>query len=66
MCACACMHPCVRGCVLIVCTMAYDSRYIYIIIVGFVTATSRTEFERSLRGEIKSYGMPCCVVFTNL
>ena len=32
---CACMHVCVRGCVLIVCTMAYDSRYIYIIIVGF-------------------------------
>ena len=61
MCACACMHACVRECVLIVCTMAYDSRYIYISIVGFLTATSRTEFERSLRGRNKElwYALLC-------
>ena len=63
MCACACMHAYVRGCVLIACTMAYDSRYIYIIIVGFLTATSRTEFERSLRGRNQElwYALLCCV-----
>ena len=45
---------------------AYDSRYISIIIVGFLTAISRTEFGRSYWVEIKSYGMLSCVVFTHL
>ena len=41
---------------------AYDSRCIYIIIVGILTAVSRTEFDRSLRGRNKElwYAQLCC------